>query len=254
MQYDPLKEPEEQTEDWLISYADMMTLIACFFILMVSFANFDEVGFNIKAEQISQYFRRDKFKSSALKLMFLKEEITKHESKVKMTKISMKDSELIINFSGSTLFPNGQAHLGKNEVESLDTIIEIIKANNTQFRILVEGHADDELTKSTYKSQWSISAARAASVIERFQYYGFKADNLTAIAKGDTNKTIESISKEGERVEKNAAFNRRVLIRVLEPLNKQKSRIGLGIYFKDSRENVSEELTQDEIKQYIREK
>ena len=148
MQHDPLKEPAEQTEDWLISYADMMTLIACFFILMVSFANFDEVGFNIKAEQISQYFRRDKFKSSALKLMFLKEEITKHESKVKMTKISMKDSELIINFSGSTLFRNGQAHLGKNEVESLDTIIEIIKANNTQFRILVEGHADDELTKS----------------------------------------------------------------------------------------------------------
>jgi len=253
MKFDPLEEPKNEGEDWLVSYADMMTLIACFFILMVSFANFDEVGFNIKAEEISKHFRKDKFKSSALKLLYLREELTKHESKVKMTKISVKDSELIINFSGSTLFNHGQVNLGQEQLDALDTLVELIKTNNTQYRILVEGHSDDDLSKTSYSSQWALSAARAASIIERFQYYGFKTQNLTAIAKGDTNKIVESMDKEGKMIEEKAAFNRRVIIRVLEPLNKKKVQMGLGVYFKDSKEKVSEELTEDEIKDFERE-
>jgi len=253
MSFDPFKEKPDEAEDWLVSYADMMTLIACFFILMVSFANFEEVGFNIKAEQLSQHFRKDKFKSSNLKLQFLREEITKHESKVTMTKVSVKDSELIINFSGSTLFANGQTMLKGKELESLDSLIEIIKANNTQYRILIEGHADDELKGTKYSSQWAMSAARSAAVIERFQYYGFNAKNLTAIAKGDTDKVTNSTDKDGKRVEESATFNRRVLIRVLEPLNKEKVKMGFGVYFKDSRQHVSEELTDDETKDYKRE-
>ena len=253
MSFDPLKEQPNESEDWLISYADMITLIACFFILMVSFANFEEVGFNIRAEQISKYFRKEKFKSSKLKLLYLKEEITRHESKSELTKISLKDSELIINFSGSTLFGSGQTVLAKKEIESVDSLIELIKTRNTQYRILVEGHADDDLKNTPFKSQWALSAARAAAIIERFQYYGFKTQNLTAIAKGDTNKLTESIDKEGQRIEENAVFNRRVVIRVLEPLNKSKEQVGLGIYFKDSREHVSEELTEDETKDFNRE-
>ncbi len=31
-------EPKEEFDDWLVGYADMMTLIACFFILMMATA------------------------------------------------------------------------------------------------------------------------------------------------------------------------------------------------------------------------
>lgn len=49
---------EEGGEGWLVSYADLMTLIACFFILMMAFANYDPVGFNKKAKEISKHFNQ----------------------------------------------------------------------------------------------------------------------------------------------------------------------------------------------------
>ena len=41
----PKSDEGDESEAWLVSYADMMTLIACFFILMMAFANFDPIGF-----------------------------------------------------------------------------------------------------------------------------------------------------------------------------------------------------------------
>src|SRR5690554_801919 len=115
--------------DWVVSYADMMTLIACFFILMMAFANYDPIGFNIKAEKLSQSFRKDKYKSSTMKFTEITEEIARHELKDR-TKISMKDSELVVKFSSSVMFENGQAQLNKDVQEVVDSLIDIIKVNN----------------------------------------------------------------------------------------------------------------------------
>ena len=38
-------DPPDEEELWLVSYADMMTLVACFFILMMAFANYEPAGF-----------------------------------------------------------------------------------------------------------------------------------------------------------------------------------------------------------------
>ena len=67
-----------EEEVWLISYADMMTLIACFFILMMAFANYDPAGFNKKAIELSKSFNKDKYKSSEIKMKELMEELVKH--------------------------------------------------------------------------------------------------------------------------------------------------------------------------------
>jgi len=42
---------------WLTSYADLMTLVACFFILMVAFANFEDPVFQKRAAEFGKYFR-----------------------------------------------------------------------------------------------------------------------------------------------------------------------------------------------------
>lgn len=73
-------------DDWLVSYADMMTLIACFFILMMAFANYDPAGFNKKAIELSKSFNKDKYKSSELKMKELMEEVSKHPEITKKLK------------------------------------------------------------------------------------------------------------------------------------------------------------------------
>lgn len=239
--------PPDEGEGWLVSYADMMTLIACFFILMMAFANYDPVGFSEKATEFSKSFGN---KNSEISLTEIKEEISRHELKDRM-KISMKNGELIVTFSSSILYADGQDTLSPDTQQTLDALIDILRLSNANYRILVEGHADDILKGSKFKNQWAISLARAADVVRRFEYFGFPANNIVPIGRGDAQKVMASTDGKGERVEENARLNRRVVIRVLEPYEKKKVKMGLGIYFRDATEDVNENaVDQQEIDQF----
>lgn len=241
----PRKKTEEEVdegEDWLISYADMMTLIACFFILMTAFANYDPVGFTEKAQELAKSFRRDKFQSLETDLKVTKEEISKHPELEKLTKLSIKDSELLVTFSGSALFKNNSSAIDDKTLVSIDSMADIIKTTIPQGRILIEGHADDfDMEKVQPSDNWSISFERAVAVLKRFELAGFKQDNLVAIAKGNSQKLFESIDPRSKEILPNVKFNRRVVIRVLEPREKKKLKLGLGVYFKDATKDVKDQ-------------
>jgi chemotaxis protein MotB len=236
--------PEEENLDWLVSYADMMTLIACFFILMMAFANYDPVGFNIKAEQLSKYFRKDKYKSSELKLKEITEEIARHEALKKMTKISLKDSELIVGFTGDLLFEDGEGVLSDKQSSTLDSLVEIIKIKIPDGRILVEGHADDNLVEN----QWYISLMRSSEVAKRFELAGFKAENISAVARSNSIKAVESINEKGQWDATKAKYNRRVVVRVLTQKEKKNVKMGFGVYFRDAKEDVGDNLEEKDLK------
>jgi chemotaxis protein MotB len=238
MAFDPLATPPEESEGWLVSYADLMTLIACFFILMVSFADFSKKEeFAAKTKEIAKHFNKDKFLNSDKRLKYIESELSRHPELKNKTKLSLKDSELIVIFSGSILFDEGQYAIPPESLKTLDSLIDIIKTDNSEYRILIEGYSDDLMSKNPFKNNWLLSAARAASVAERFEYFGFIKENITPIGKGDTFKLVESADKLGNRIDANTKMNRRVIVKILEPIYKKKIKMGLGIYFKDAEEN-----------------
>lgn len=234
-------EDVDEAEDWLMSYADMMTLIACFFILMTAFANYDPVGFTEKAVELAKSFRRDKFQSLETDLKVTKEEISKHPELEKLTKLSIKDSELIVTFSGSALFDNNSSELDEKTVVAVDSMAEIIKTTIPQGRILIEGHADDYSEDLAPSDNWNISFERAVGVLKRFELVGFQKQNLVAIAKGNSSRLFESFDERKRKILPNVKFNRRVVIRVLEPKEKKKLKMGLGVYFKDATNDVKDQ-------------
>jgi chemotaxis protein MotB len=225
---------EDDSSGWLVSYADMMTLIACFFILMVAFANFDDAGFNKKAEELSKSFNKGKWKSSDIQLSQLNEEIARHPTLKKMLKISLNTSELVITFSGSVLFPEGKTNLPKELKDSLDTLVDIIRTKNANYQVIIEGHSDpfEHRKNKRVTSAWELAAIRASKVLERFEYLGFSAKNLVAISKGESKPVAENIDDKGEPIMRNVLQNRRVVIKVAKPLTKGKKKIklGLGVY------------------------
>lgn len=222
---------------WLTSYADMMTLIACFFILMMAFANYDPAGFTRKTKEVSKHFNRDRFKSNETKLTQIQEEIAMHPELKKMSKVSVKDSSLVVTFSGSAIFPAATHKLSKNSILVLDAMIDIIKTKDPNFRILVEGHTDNQAMAegTSFTSNWALSGARAASVIERFEYFGFDPKKLVSIGMADTKPLVPNEDANGNPIPENQKLNRRVVIKVLEPIDKSKEvKMGFGVYFKDA--------------------
>lgn len=229
-----IEEEVEEGEAWLLSYSDMMTLIACFFILMMAFANYDPAGFQEKTKEIAKHFSKGQTKLSTLKLTELKEEIAKHPELKDMTKITVNDSSVIISLSGSILFPNNEVDLKPSMTVHLDSMIDIIKTYNSEFKIVVEGHSDNLPINSNnpYKNHWALAAARASSVAERFQYFGFTNDNIRVVSFGEARPIAPNQDKNGKPIQENNLLNRRVVIKVLEPLDKRAAvKMGLGVYF-----------------------
>lgn len=229
-------EDEGGGDDWLVSYADMMTLIACFFILMMAFANYDPAGFNKKAVELSKSFNKDKFKSSQIKMKELMEEVSKHPTLKKKAKITVNDGEMVISFSGSVLFEEGDHIISAASLQMLDILIDIIKTERKNYRIIIEGHSDAfEFQKSKVAdSSWELGAIRSAKVLARFEYFGFDSSRLASVTKGDSEPLVESLDKEGNIINENLEENRRVVIKVLEPIDdKKKVKFGFGVFFNE---------------------
>lgn len=237
----PIQMDEEAPKElWLVSYADMMTLIACFFILMMAFANYDPVVFQEKSQKFAEYFNKDKSKVSDTNLTKIQSEIVKHPELKEMTKITEDVSEMAIEFSGVVLFDQGQWNIKGEMNYIIDSLIDIIATVDKEFRILIEGHTAklDSGREGQFVSDWQLSAARAASIADRFEYFGFDPNHISPVGKGSNQPLmIERDSK--NRVIKEAVMaNNRVIIKILTPINKGAKRLkmGMGVFFNEENE------------------
>lgn len=227
-----IEEEVDEGESWLLSYADMMTLVACFFIMMMAFANYDPVGFQQKSETIASHF--SKVKVSDTKLRELETEITRHPELLDMTKITVHDSSLTITLSGTLLFAQNESELTPQITTQLDTLIDIIKTFDSEYRIVIEGHSDNlPIGRGLhYKDHWSLAALRASSVAERFQYFGFPPQNIKVVSLGESQPLKPNQDENGKPILENLSLNRRVVVKIIEPKNKTESiKLGLGHYF-----------------------
>jgi flagellar motor protein MotB len=207
-------------------------------MLMMAFANYDTPGTQTKAKIIAESFTKSAGQTE-LDLENMANEIALHPDFDKRTKVTLKDGELVIVFTGSAVFAEGSYMLDSQTLNMVDTLIEMIKNRGTEYRILIEGHADkNENLLSGNMNHWSLSAARSAGIIARFEYFGFKSEYMVALAKGDRDPIAEYKDKETKGVSPReiSKLNRRAVIRILEPIGKKKVRMGLGVLFRDASE------------------
>lgn len=230
-------EQEDDSGAWLTSYADLMTLVACFFILMMAFANYDPVGFQRKTKEVAKHFSGKALNKDESELDQLVRELQGNPDLSEKAKIAVVDDGIKIVFKSNHLFERGEPKLRGESLESLDIMIDLIYQKNPDYRVMVEGHTDNLSIpeNSPYKTPWELSAARASSIVERFQEYGFNKDSLVAVGYGDSRPVAPNQDAKGRNIEENIALNRRAVIKVLEPLKSRRSkRMGLGIYFTES--------------------
>ena len=97
-----------------------------------------------------------------------------------------------------------------------------IRQKNTQktYRIVIEGHTDSRpiVEGGLFPSNWELSGSRAARVVRMFLEKGFAPNRMVAIGYADTQPEVPSRTPNGEWDETALAKNRRVVLRILEPL------------------------------------
>ena len=196
---------EEGLPGWFGTFADMMTLLFAFFVLLAAISTMDPVklqemsnsegkslGSKIKSSgkaELEGEFEPIKNLAAMKKEMEETIEEMKKESPKGDPPIDIQTSSkgLIVNIKGDYAFPIGKASM-KEELKGLLDEEIIPKIQNSPFQVEVAGHSDsDRIPKKwrkTFATNWELSAARGASVVRYMIDKGIPAPRLLAAGYG----------------------------------------------------------------------
>lgn len=209
------KQHEEGEANWLVSYADMMTLLVGFFVLLLSFSKIDANKYEqIKRETIKTF--GGEYKVPFEKLSGKVKEIVEKEKLSDQVLFHETDDGLEVTFRGALFFDSGSTLLKEQAQKLLNQLIPTLSAQAKEYGILVEGHTDNRpVSGGIYPTNWELSSVRACTVLRMFEAQGFDASRLRAQGWGDKRPVVPNEDEHGNQLPANQAQNRRVVIRIL---------------------------------------
>lgn len=214
-----VKKPVEQ-EDWLLSYADMITLLMTFFVLLLSISKFDAV----KAEKVTGGLSKAVGGHDVVQPI----DVLQAEAKAEAKSLKLDDSQvsvetddrgLVLELDGGTFFDPNSAEVKQQFMPQLTKMGQMLnQPKYGDFQIEVDGHTDDQpVSTPQYPSNWELSAARASSVARLFIKLGIQPSRLEVVGYADTRPKVPNRDAQGKPLPANEAINRRVTVHVFHP-------------------------------------
>lgn len=232
--------PQENHERWLISYADLITLLFAFFVVMYAISIVNEGKYQVLSDALGDAFggrgaatQVNTNVEPVLPLSHIinrkRNEAARREQermgvmardlsatllplvKSGQVRVTQNARGVSVEINASVLFEQGQAVLDGEAGEVLGAVAGLLK--NDTHRIEVEGHSDDlPIASPVYPSNWELSSARAASVVRLFIANGVAEARLSAIGFAATRPVASNADPAGQ------ARNRRVAVTILAAL------------------------------------
>lgn len=217
-------EEHENHERWLVSYADFITLLFAFFVVMYSTSSVNEGKFRAVSESAQAAFNPSHYSAKKIEVgpkINPTEKYTARMEHVAVIKEILMDLEkrnklgifqdqrgIVIRITDTALFDSGKAEIREDAIEPIDRLGEIVASMKEN--VQVEGHTDNiPINSIQFPSNWELSSARATSIVRRFVTRGVEPARLTAIGYGEYRPIATNDTAEGR------AKNRRVDIVIL---------------------------------------
>jgi chemotaxis protein MotB len=232
-------EEHENHERWLVSYADFITLLFAFFVVLYATSSQNEEkekkfedsvrasfkmvgGFGDKANNTggplgqifdpTDFIQKKDMGNGELEdgvERLLQKKMSDDERKSSISGIRHDNTGVRITLSAATFFPSGSAKIRLPALRSLDKIADILKQTNRN--VIIEGHTDDQpLVGGNLESNWELAGLRATSVVRYLiKYHQVDPKRLSATSYADQKPLLPNTSEE------NRAKNRRIEILIV---------------------------------------
>lgn len=179
-------EKKESSGGWLMTYADMMTLLFAFFVLLYSMSSPDPV----KMSQIQDAMEEDSTLKTQAEVKKEFEEIIDDLGLEKSTNIISDPRGVAIEMDGDICFGSGSTNIKGTLQKILNEAATKILKNDRDYRmVIIEGHTDsDKIPKKLqkiYPTNWELSAARASNVVNYLIRQGVNSGRLQASGYAD---------------------------------------------------------------------
>lgn len=224
---------KESSERWLLTYADMITLLLALFVVLYATSQVDQVKFEQVAASIQRAFNIPVLSASSsagvvavgsmgntfvgltgVGASIGPELISYAQQEELGDQISVTASKdaVVITLSGALPFGSGSAELRPEVRRALDIVATTVRGLPDHNAIRVEGHTDNAPPSSgRFPTNWELSAARAGAAARYLAETGVEPDRIVASGYADTKPIATNDSPEGK------ARNRRVEIWILPP-------------------------------------
>jgi chemotaxis protein MotB len=127
----------------------------------------------------------------------------------KLVTVRRENMWLEIEINADILFPSGSGEFAPAAEPVLDKLADVLKPFPNPIR--VEGHTDNRpIRTAAFRSNWELSAARAASVVHQFTSQGIDPLRLEIVGFGEFHPRQSNDTSDGRNA------NRRVVVLVLE--------------------------------------
>jgi chemotaxis protein MotB len=239
------KRPEHDNhERWMVSYADFITLLFAFFVVMYGISSVNEGKYKVFGAAINRAFgtKSSETEGSAIHMseeeIYFKSLVDRRDARLaekqrkqneRMQNLAKTLNETLASFvkngqmnvsqtgrgveleiNASALFNLGEADIQPEAKKTLSDAAKVLADN--EYAIEVEGHTDNvPISTARFPSNWELSSARASSVVRLFIDRGITAKRLRAVGAADNRPVLSNDTAEGR------ARNRRVTITVLTP-------------------------------------
>ncbi|ARG97958.1 OmpA family protein [Legionella micdadei] len=214
--------PHEDTHRWMVSYADFITLLFAFFVVMYAISSVNVSKYKSLAEGMHSAFTSKGEGQSVSNVA----QTTKELKKAVESPINEKDqfNQLIkalsdlqdsdyqmnprdgwveLDIKAGALFDSGSADLRPIAVVKLMKLASIIKS--LPYPIAIEGYTDNmPIDTEQYPSNWELSSARAAAVARTLTSFGVDQKQMSVTGYGEQYPVASNDTEEGR------ALNRRV--------------------------------------------
>lgn len=210
----PVSASEEENPLWLVVLCDMMTNLMLFFLIMYGFTRQPEEARKKMMEAMSDQFREEpqtqtEQKAEQVIQKAKEEDVSAALQKKDFAQVEVSEQRIRVTLTNPVLFVSGEAELSEEAKRELAELAPVLsQLPNT---VLVEGHTDNVPVRGkAYASNWELSVARAAAVVDFLMGPGrLSADRFVMAGYGEYRPVTPNKSPEGR------AKNRRIEINIL---------------------------------------
>lgn len=208
--------PEENVDSWLMSYADMITLLMCFFIIFVSVSEPRKERISILSSGMGGKFGTVDLVTPFDGVIRSLQGVVESTKSFRDITIEHSAESIEMEMSSVTFFKPYTAELATEKLPLLAEIVTSLKSIDfIDYRINIEGHTNDSTPQSgLYATNWELSAARAARMVRVFIDYGINPKNIKAVGLADSQPKVPNLDIHGNAIATNREKNERVVVKL----------------------------------------
>ena len=220
-------------DEWLGTYADAMTILMAFFVLLFAMSDVRDDDFARVTAGIIEALagtgnetdsRPSKTNPEGpsterphfeMVMSFIVERL---DDMVANGTLAVRNSSkgIVMEFNSSTLYRPGSAEILDKRKPMLNRIAKhLYELRGTRHTVVVEGHTDDTpINTLRFPSNWELSTNRATEIVRYFISRGVPPKSLKAAGYADVQPKVANRQRDGTPIPSNRALNRRIVIRI----------------------------------------